>query len=268
MINQNNEGRFTVISTKVSPETAEQLDAICETMKVDTYHIFQWFVQALVRMASPHHQLTPDIQRLMAVLESSAGWQNAFNICAPNKELDVAQLVLILQQKDKKGFGAVMIDKPFINQSRQTECVDDILERTVEVCMPGIYRRLRSLAVDMDCTSISDLLITLIDAQMVMNLDKENAEHMQGQNDYHEYLGQIAYGKRTKQTKRRGVDMYDKTPQTTIVFSDEDKAQAKVEAQCGDCLHCDTCNPYGKSYCDVDYKHIEAHDKACDKFEQ
>ena len=61
---------FTVISTKVSPDTAEQLDAICEAMHVDTYHIFQWFVQALVRMASPMHQLTPDIQKLMAVLES------------------------------------------------------------------------------------------------------------------------------------------------------------------------------------------------------
>jgi hypothetical protein len=225
---QNNKEMFKVISTKISPDTAEQLDAICEAMKVDTYHIFQWFVQALVRMASPMHQLSPDIQKLMAVLESSISWQQAFNICAPNKQLDIAQMVLILQDKDKKGFGTVMLDKPFMDRCKQTESVDDILERTIEVCMPGVYRRLRALAVDMDCHSLSELLITLIDEQSRANLDRDNIEQMQGQNDFTDYGKQIAYGKKTKSTHRRTLDMYDK--QQTIVFTDIDKDLADMEA--------------------------------------
>lgn len=226
---QNNNGMFKVISTKVSPDTAEQLDAICEAMHVDTYHIFQWFVQALVRMASPMHQLTPDIQKLMAVLESSIGWQKAFNICAPNKSLDIAQMVLILQDKGKKGFGTVMLDKPFMDSCRQTECVNDILERTIEVCMPGVYRRLRALAVDMDCKSISELLITLIDEQSHANIDRDNIEQMQGENDFTDYGKRIAYGKKTKSTHRRTLDIYDRQQQT-IVFSDIDKEIADMEA--------------------------------------
>lgn len=228
---QNNKGPFVCISTKVSPDTAEQLDAICEAMHVDTYHIFQWFVQALIRMASPLHELTPDIQKLMAVLESSVSWQKAFNICAPNKHLDIAQMVLILQQKDKKGFGAIMLDKPFMNECKQTECVDNVLERTIEVCMPGIYRRLRALAVDMDCKSLSELLITMIDEQSRANLDRDNTEQMQGEADFNDYGRRIAYGKKTKSTHRKSVDIYDRQAQQSIRFGDEDIEQANKEAE-------------------------------------
>ena len=207
---QQENDKYVVISTKVSPDTAEQLNAICDAMKVDTYHIFQWFVQVLVRMASPDHQLTPDIQKLMAIMENDAGWQEAFNMCAPNGKLDIAQMILILQQKDKKGFGAVMIDKPFLNEATQTENVDSIVERAIEVCMKGVYRRLRMLAVD------------------IQNLDKENAEQMQGPNNFHEYGRQIAYGKKTKSIHRKGIDMFDR--QTTIKFTDDDRKAAAHEA--------------------------------------
>ena len=227
MSTQDND-KYVVISTKISPDTAEQLDAICNAMGVDTYHIFQWFVQVLVRMASPDHQLTPDIQKLMAIMESDSGWQKAFNMCAPNKKLQVAQIILILSQEGRKGFGAVMIDKPFIGEATQTENVDKIVERTIEVCMKGIYRRLRALAVDMDCQSISDLLVTMTDAQMIQNLDKENAEQMQGPNNFHEFGKTIAYGKKTKSIHHKGVEMFDR--QQTIRFTDEDRKAAAREA--------------------------------------
>lgn len=230
---QKNSSKYVAIATKVSPETAEQLEAICKAMGVDKYHIFQWFVQALVRMASPVHQLTPDIQKLMAVLESSVSWQKAFNICAPNKEMDIAQMVLILGQKGKKGFGAVMLDRPFMGECRQTECVDDILERTVEVCMPGIYRRLRALAVDMDCQSISDLLITLIDSQTILNLDRDNAEQMQGPADFHDYGRQVVYGQRTRQTKRKNMETIDKRQTRLDFVTDREVTAEDMEKETG-----------------------------------
>ena len=36
--------KFTVLGTKISPETAELLNTICQTMQVDAYHLMQWFV--------------------------------------------------------------------------------------------------------------------------------------------------------------------------------------------------------------------------------
>ena len=225
---QQENDKYVVISTKVSPDTAEQLNAICDAMKVDTYHIFQWFVQVLVRMASPDHQLTPDIQKLMAFLECDSGWQNAFNTCAPNGKLDIAQVILILNQKGKNGYGAVMIDKPFMAEAKQIDNVDKIVERAIEVCMKGVYRRLRMVAVEMECKSLSELLFTMADAQLIQNLDRENSEQMQGPNDYHEYGRQIAYGKKTKSIHRKGIDMFDR--QTTIKFTDDDRKAAEHEA--------------------------------------
>lgn len=227
MTQQDND-KYVVISTKVSPDTAEQLNAICEAMQVDTYHILQWCIQVLVRMASPDHQLTPDIQKLMAFMECDSGWQNAFNMCAPNGKLDIAQVILILNQKGKNGYGAVMIDKPFMAEAKQIDNVDKIVERAIEVCMKGVYRRLRMVAVEMECKSLSELLFTMADAQQIMNLDRENAEQMQGPNNFHEYGRQIAYGKKTKSIHRKGIDMYDR--QTTIRFTDDDRKAADHEA--------------------------------------
>lgn len=224
---QQENDKYVVISTKVSPDTAEQLNAICEAMQVDTYHILQWCIQVLVRMASPDHQLTPDIQKLMAFMECDSGWQNAFNMCAPNGKLDIAQVILILNQKGKNGYGAVMIDKPFMAEAKQIDNVDKIVERAIEVCMKGVYRRLRMVAVEMECKSLSELLFTMADAQQILNLDRENAEQMQGPNNFHEYGRQIAYGKKTKSIHRKGIDMFDR--QTTIRFTEDDKDVAREE---------------------------------------
>jgi hypothetical protein len=149
-------------------------------------------------------------------------------MCAPNGKLDIAQVILILNQKGKNGYGAVMIDKPFMAEAKQIDNVDKIVERAIEVCMKGVYRRLRMLAVDMDCNSISELLITMTDAQQIQNLDRENAEQMQGPNNFHEYGRQIAYGKKTKSIHRKGIDMFDR--QTTIKFTDDDRKAAAHEA--------------------------------------
>ena len=204
--NQKDKDRFVTIATKISPEAAEQLNAICQAMNVDIYHLFQWFVQVIIRMAAPPHQLTPEIQKLMAIVESDAGWQRAFNLYAPNRKTSIAQMILILQQEDKRGFGAVMLNHPYMDTCQQTDCVDDILERAIEVCTPGIYRRLRSLAVDMQCNSQLDLLLTLIDEQSTINLERENAEQMQGDNNRHEWGKPIEYGQRTRRKKHISPD--------------------------------------------------------------
>ena len=116
------------MQTKISPQQAELLDAICNVLGVNTYQIFQMFFYTLCKASAPIHELSPIIRKIMTMLETDAAWSEAFNMANPN-DLDVAQVVLILQQKDKKGFGAVMIDRPFVSDARMTECVDDILER-------------------------------------------------------------------------------------------------------------------------------------------
>ena len=181
------------------------LNAICDTLGVNSYQIFQMFFYTLMRASAPMHELSPEIRKIMTLMETDAGWAEAFNLANPN-QLDVAQCILILQQEDKRGFGAVMVDKPFLSDATMTENVDDILERVCAVTMHGIFRRLRSLGAKMECHNLSDVLLTMIDAQTILELDEENRVEMKGEGMYDHRGRKIEYGKKTKTHGHRTPD--------------------------------------------------------------
>lgn len=219
--------KFVPMATKISPAAAEVWDAICQARQTDTYHMLQNFIYTMIRAAADPHALNPDIQKILTMLDTDAGWQKAFNLCAPNEKMKVSQVVLIMEQEGRKGFGAVMVNRPFMGDATMTECTDDILERVCEVTMRGIYRRLRLLGAQMECNNLSDVLLTLIDSQTILDLagdvQAEGPQMGDRADNGHEY----AYGKRTKQTKRRTPDTLDL--QQRITFTDADRQQVDEE---------------------------------------
>lgn len=219
--------KFKQMATKISPDAAVVWDAICQARQTDTYHMLQNFIYTMIRAAADPHALNPDIQKIMTMLNTDAGWQNAFNLAAPNTKTKVAQVVLILEQEGRKGFGAVMIDKPFMGEANMTECTDDILERVCEATMRGIYRRLRELGIKMGCNNLSDVLLTMLDDQTVIETKRETEQELPQAGDRAENNREYAYGKRTKQTKRRTPDTLDR--QKRITFTDEDRQTADSE---------------------------------------
>jgi hypothetical protein len=208
--------RFEQLGTKIDPAMAEVLDACCNAMGVDVYHQLQWFAYTIVKASAPMHSLDPRIQKLMTMLDRDAGWQNAFNLCNPDR-LKIAQVVLIMEQENHKGFGAVMVDKPFFNEARQTECVDDILERVCEVTMSGIYRRVRQMGADLECNNLSDVLLTMLDAQDILNAEERDAAEGPQIGDVAQNGKVLAYGKRTKRKKHFTPDTM---PVTGNLFDD------------------------------------------------
>ena len=225
--------RFEGLGTKIDPAMYEVLNACCDALGVDVYHLLQWFAYTIIRASAPMHELDPRIQKLLAMMESDAGWQQAFNIANPNG-LKVAQVVLILEQEGRKGFGAVMVDRPFFGDARQTECVDTILERVTEVTMRGIYRRLRLMGAKMDCQNLSDVLLTMIDAQTILDLDEGFRAELPGMGDYNDSGKQVAYGKKTKAKQHRTPDSVaqdQRYQQGTIHFEDIDREVADYEVQ-------------------------------------
>lgn len=228
-----NKEPYELLQTKISPQQAELLDAICNVLGVNTYQIFQMFFYTLCKASAPIHELSPIIRKIMTMLETDAAWSEAFNMANPN-DLDVAQVVLILQQKDKKGFGAVMIDRPFVSDARMTECVDDILERVTEATMIGIYNRLRRLGARLHCEHLSDILLTMIDAQSILMTEEENRFEMKGDAMYDVRGRKIEYGKRTKAKQHHTPDsMADdkRYQQTRIMFDDIDREVSDLEVQ-------------------------------------
>jgi hypothetical protein len=229
--------RFEQLGTKIDPAMAEVLNACCDAMGVDVYHLLQWFAYTIVKASAPMHNLDPRIQKLMTMLDRDAGWQNAFNLCNPDK-LKVAQVVLILEQQGHKGFGAVMIDKPWMGaMMRQTECVDDILERVFEVTMSGIYRRLRVMGADMECNNLSDILLTMLDVQDLLNAEERDAAEGPQMGDIAQNGKVLAYGKRTKRKKHFTPDTM---PTQRTIFEDFDRDQGTEKLNDWEGLHHDS----------------------------
>lgn len=225
--------RFEQLGTKIDPAMAEVLNACCDAMGVDVYHLLQWFAYTIVKASAPMHNLDPRIQKLMTMLDRDAGWQNAFNLCNPDR-LKVAQVILILEQEGHKGFGAVMIDKPWMGMTpemvsdldphradpQMTENVDDILERVCEVTMSGIYRRLRLMGADMECNNLSDFLLTMLDVQDLLNDEEREASELPGMGEIAPNGKAVAYGKRTKRKKHYTPDTM---PEQRTIFDDFDR---------------------------------------------
>ena len=216
--------KYEVVSVKIAPDKYELLNAICDALGVNSYQIFQMFFSVLAKAASPMHKLSPEIQKLMTLMETDAGWAEAFNMANPD-QLKVAQCVLILEQEGHKGFGAVMVDKPFFGDARMTWCVDDIMERVCEVCMYGIYKRLREVGGRNGYTNLSDILLTMIDAQTIDDLNRMEQEEIKGEAMFDARGRRIEYGKKTKAKQHRTPDSYanDQRVREQPLFDDFDR---------------------------------------------
>lgn len=227
--NQNKE-RFEQLGTKIDPAMAEVLNACCDALQVDVYHLLQWFAYVIVKAAAPMHGLDPRIQKLMTLMESDVGWQKAFNQCNPDR-LKIDQVIVILEQEGHKGFGAAMIDKPWMGESRQTECVDDILERVTQVLVPGIYKRIRKMEKRLGTDSLMDTLLTMLDAQELFEAVEGDRSEGPQMGDVADNGRRLEYGKRTKRKKRFDPDTLPE--QVRIHFADYDKRVAESEVDDG-----------------------------------
>ena len=126
----------------------------------------------------------------------------------------------------------MMIDKPFMGNATYTTCVDDILERVAEVSMPGLYKQLRQIGIDLDTQSLRETLTLLCDSQQVENLNNSDKAELPGYGNFHDYGKPIEYGQRTKRKKHRTPDSLANSQQP-IRFTEEDKRTAQDELDSG-----------------------------------
>ena len=224
---QTKDDGYVNVSTKVPPHIAELLNIIAKSRGTDIYGLLGLFVQAIIRAAKATTDVSPDMKLVLEMLEMDSNWNNAFNFANPSARQDIAQVVLVLQQHDGKeprnGFGLVMIDKPFMGaEAQQTFCVDDILERVAEVAMSGLYKELRQVGVSLGSDSLRETLITMCDAQKVINFEETEREELPGLGEFHDFGKVIEWGNRTKQKKHRTPDG-EANRQQKIIFDDFDR---------------------------------------------
>lgn len=188
--NQENKDRFVIIPTKVHPAVAEAIGMLAAKEGSSPYKLIQLTCDFLTRSMSGELNLSDDINKLLTLFHLEPGWKDQFSLSDPSAECEVAQEILILQQPGRKGFGCIMVDKPFMGAWTQTSCVETIIMRVLEVTVPGIYHRLRQcIALQTDCDTIVDLLIKLSENEITLQMEEQNRREMMCDDAYVDYMG-------------------------------------------------------------------------------
>ena len=224
------DGGNATLSVKVTKETYDLLNILAEGMEHGTNanDLLKMFVHAFIESAKHSGPVSNEMRMLLDMLRLEEGWHKHFNFADVNAQKEVAQVVLILQQPGRKGFGLTMIDRPYMDDSYQTLCVDEILERVVDVAMKGLYLELREIGNSLGTKSIRETLTILCDSYRLAQMDNDLADELPKLGNYSDFGRAIEYGQRTKQKKHRTPDG-EAMRQQRIVFTDEDREVADME---------------------------------------
>lgn len=158
--------KFIAAGTKISEEAQRRLDAISSKKGISRYTLIQMVCDVIIRYMDDRHNLTPEIERLMSVFEHLNGWDNCFNLADYTTTPEIIEAIYFFTDERKKGCRAVHVERPWLegtDQWTETYNLQEIFERMVCLLMPERYRRLRLLAIQNNCTSILELIDTLID---------------------------------------------------------------------------------------------------------
>ena len=215
------------VSTKVPLWVAELLNIICAARGTDIYGLMQLVLEFIIETAKVNGPVPPQMQALLHMLKMDADWNKAFSFSNPTATMEIAQVILVLQQHDgkqpKQGFGLAMIDKPFLpgETPQMTLCVDDILERVAEVAMKGLYKELRQVGVAYETESLRETLTMMCDAQLIDHLNQMDADELPQVGNFHDFGRAIEYGQKHKRKPHRTPDSLANSQQR-IRFDEDD----------------------------------------------
>lgn len=225
---------YVTIATKVPAHIAELLSILARQRGMEVYELLQLLINSFITAAKANGPLSPQMKMLLEVLQTDTSWKGAFSFTGLSGTTDIEQVILIMRQRDqagraKPGFGIAMIDHPCCGGTTMTLCVDDILERVVEVSMKGLYRQLRQIGVSLESESMRETLIMLCDAKAIEDLNEQDRLELPGYGEYHEFGKRIEFDKKYKRKHHKSPDSID--TQQRIVFDDSDREIADYEAR-------------------------------------
>lgn len=225
------EGGNATLSVKVPVWVADLLNIIAEGLQHGTNgnDLLRKCLEFVIETAKCDGPVPPEMKTLLNMLKLDKSWHNSFNFADVTRQLDIAQIVLILQQPERKGFGLAMIDKPFMGATRMTLCVDDILERIAEVSMKGLYKELRQIGVIYQSDSLRETLTMMCDAQLIDHLKQMDDAELPGYGEHHDFGRAIEYGRKHKRIHHKSPDSI--AQQQSIKFGDIDREVADYEAK-------------------------------------
>ena len=229
MENNNEQEKYVMIGTKVSPKFAETFNRICRKKGLNKYQAIQMMVDTFVRYTDDRYNLSEEMSLLMSAFEHMDGWNAAFNLADTTADKQIEEAIYFLTAAERRGARAIMVHRPYFGNGTETSTVQMILERVIEVLMPERYRWLRMLAVDMECNSILELIDRMIDDHTIDQL-KQNFRRAFEDCQRTDSGKTVAYGNKTKSLHHHTVDG-EAARQARLHFDDDDREQADEEAR-------------------------------------
>lgn len=196
-----------MMQTKVSPETFERIKQIEAKLHLKAYGLIQNMVDCIVRYMDDRHNLTPEIEQAMSIFEHLIGWADALNLADPTVKKEVAEAVYFLEdpQGVKKGVRAVHVTRPYFDEWKQDYNVQHILDRTIRLLFPDVYKRLLKVMEHLDFKSITEFLNFVVD-HFQEEADIEELRNLFEDAARADNTKDIEYGQRTKRTKRQDIE--------------------------------------------------------------
>ena len=205
--NNNNNYNYKPTATKISEEADELLGRLALRKGLSKYDILQMTVDIFIRYMDDRHNLTPEMERAMAVFEHLEGWSEAFNLADPIVRKEIGEAIYFLQDPEgkRKGVRAAHVRKPFFEDRDITYNLRDIFERAINLLAPDRYMRLRRLAAVWDCEGILELLDYLIDVHSE-DADTEELRKTFEDCNRHDYGKRYEYGHKMRGIHKRDIE--------------------------------------------------------------
>ena len=221
---------YVSVATKVPAHVAELLTILARMRGMEVYELLQLLVNGFISYAKAETSVPEEFRHLYESLKFDVAWNQAFNFASPTAASEIAQMVLVLQQPGKKGFGLMMIDKPFINEATSTLSIPLIAGRVLELSLgTDDFIRLRKMIAEHQSTDPLDMIRLMLDAQEVIDIEESNRRELPGHGEHHDYGRVIEYGNKAKRIHHKSPDSI--AQQQTIVFDDYDREVADYEAK-------------------------------------
>ena len=213
--------KFENVSTKVATEVKEQLNRILTSMGLNEYQWIQLMIEVTIRMMDDRHNLSAAMAKMIQMFKMVPGFKDAASLVDANAEGQIDSAIYFVNVKGKKGYKPVMVERTwFDGQWNETHNVRDIVECVIQRCAPDSYMKLREHMQELECESVFECLMIMVDAYSLTRLDEEIPAMF---NDMRADNGKtLNYGARTKRKKRYTPDTMPE--QTSLNFNQESEA--------------------------------------------
>lgn len=215
-MNNNNEPKtdgssYVTVGTKIDRVMMERLRRFCEATGTTPYSVIQYAVEMIVRYCDSPTDLSPEMAKMMTLFEGMIGWKDSFNLADPAMKPDIVEATYYLKdERIAKGVRCVHVSKPYFGTPVYTLNTQEMLEQMVCVNFPGLYRRLRAAATELETGSVLETVLTLVNDYLAGRDEREMSEIF-GDNQRSEYGRKAVDAPFVRHHRREMDDLFETT---------------------------------------------------------